>query len=581
MTDSDIDLRRLRSIHAPVTVAVPPGNPHRSLCRMPDGEIRFYGSCEFEGRKERAYISSRNHGLDWSTVIVEDPRVLGPMVQSPYSGIWLTLLWSRNYNIQSLPAITEQPDRVYVIRSEEGPGGTGYRLLPACDLKLLDIRQPVPLRSRQRWLCTAQTWRDGALCPVVLRSDDDGLSWTWTVLETVAPFATVWPHQGARWQQYSCEPTVTERSDGSLLLISRTSQDVHYQYESCDGGESWTSPVPSDSFHATTTMPTLLRLNDGRLVFFWCNTQPLPEVNHKGQLGCDEAVERGIWEDVFTNRDACHAAISDDEGHTWRGFREIGLNEIRDRADYRSYLNSAFNDKSVHQFEALELPEGRILLVYGQAPSSRRMVIFDAAWLYGQGNAEDFSRGFARLSTHVYVKSVSGGCAPGKIGHCAWNRTYGALLVPDPTDERREVLHLVTPDDPRLFNHRQGAAWNFPACRAGEVAVKLRVSGGGLRLTLTDRWFNPCDEYVGELAQCSTVVTRELLPESPFWSEVTLNWSLDDGQVTFAVNGEARASLPLRGPVAPAGFSYLHLQTTSPVRDDRGSLVSSLVQRGE
>jgi len=229
----------------------------------------------------------------------------------------------------------------------------------------------------------------------------------------------------------------------------------------------------------------------------------------------------------------------------------------------------------------MELPEGKVLLVYGQAPSSRRMVIFDPAWLYERGNSEDFSRGFARLSTHVYVKSVSGGSAPGKIGHCAWNRTYGALLVPDPTNELREVLQLVTPDDPRLFNNRQGAAWNFPACRRGEVAVRLRIPGAGLRLTLTDRWFNPCDEYAGELAQCSTVITREMLPDTPFWSDAVLWWNLDVSAVTLSVNGGDASPLELRLPVSPAGFSYLHLQTVSRERDDAGSLVSILIQRAD
>ena len=574
------DRRRLKNIFSPVIVVTPPGDPHRSLCRMPNGEIRFYGSCEVEGKLVRSYISSRNCGLDWRTVLADDPETLGPMVQSPYSGDWLSVLWSRNYNTQTLPAIVRESERVFAIRSAEGPGSRNYELTPACDLKLLDIRQPIPMRSRRRWLCTAQVWSEGALCPVVLRSDDDGRSWQWTILETVAPFELHYPHKGLRWQQYSCEPTLVERGDGSLLLISRTSQDFHYCYESTDAGEHWTSPVPSNCFHATTTMPTLMRLNDGRLLFFWCNTQPLPEVDHHGQLGCDESIVNGVWEDVFTNRDACHAAISEDDGQNWIGFREIGLNEIRDHADFRSFRNSVSNDKSVHQFEALELPEGKVLLAYGQAVGSRRMVIFDPGWLYEKGNREDFSHGFARLSTHVYVKSISGGAFPGKVGHCAWNRTYGAMLVPDPTDDRKEVLHLVTPDDPRLFNHRQGAAWNFPACRSGNLTIPLHIAGAGLRLSLADRWFNPCDEYVGELAQFSVVVTREMLPETPFWNEVSLEWDLDAGNITLVIAGKRTGFHP-RDAVAPAGFSNLHIQTTGETTDYAGGMVRCLEQNGK
>jgi len=207
-------------------------------------------------------------------------------------------------------------------------------------------------------------------------------------------------------------------------------------------------------------------------------------------------------------------------------------------------------------------------------------VIFDPAWLYEQGNTEDFTQGLARLSTHVYANSISGGGAPGKVGHCAWNRTYGALLVPDPAGSIKEVLHFITPHDPRLFNNKQGAAWNFPACRNGEVKVKLHIAGVGLRLSLTDRWFNPCDEYVGELAQCSTIVTKEMLPETPFWNDVTLTWDLDKKTVRLAVNGAEPTVLLICGEVSPAGFSYLHLQTTANEPDYEGVMVMALQQQG-
>ena len=98
----------------------------------------------------------------------------------------------------------------------------------------------------------------------------------------------------------------------------RTSQDRHYQAFSEDGGETWSEATPSP-FYGTITMPTLYRMSDGRLLFFWCNTTPLPE-----RTGTD-----GVWEDVFTNRDALHVAISTDDGRTWKGFRELLLNPER------------------------------------------------------------------------------------------------------------------------------------------------------------------------------------------------------------------------------------------------------------
>lgn len=110
---------------------------------------------------------------------------------------------------------------------------------------------------------------------------------------------------------------------------------MHYQSESFDGGETWSALVPSN-IHATLTMPTLFRLSGGRILLFWCNTQPLPELDHQTQwppLNEGEiSGERG--EDVFTNRDANHAAISEDGGRTWIGFRELALNPLRNAADF-------------------------------------------------------------------------------------------------------------------------------------------------------------------------------------------------------------------------------------------------------
>jgi len=575
---SQRDRAQLRGIVAPEVVAVPPGNPHRDLCQLPNGEIRFYGQRRLDHRWQRCYLASRDAGLSWKTHLVADDEENGPMVRSPWSGDFITVLRTRNYSVLSLPALNREPDGVYVIRSAHGPGSTEHALRKISDSALLDVRQPIPMRSRQRWLCTAQKWEQGALTPVVLLSDDDGVHWREVTLASVAPHVPTPPHQGVRWQQYSCEPSVIELGSGRLLLISRTSQDVHYVYTSEDGGETWTPPAPSPFFHATTTMPTLFRLRDGRILFFWCNTQPLPELDHATQPELSEEERRGVWEDVFTNRDACHAAISGDDGQTWRGFREIHLNEVRNHADFRSIRSGECNDKSVHQFEALELPEGKVLLAFGQAPSSRRMVIFDPRWLYETERQEDFREGLVNLSTHVYVRSLSGGHRAGFSGHCAWNRTHGALLVPSPDGKRDEVLHLTRIRDPRLFSEVQGAVWNFPAARCGAVSIALRIAGADLRVSLTDRWFNPIDVAIADLAQLSVVLSKGALPAEPFWATLGVQWDLDARRATLTVNDRPFASCDLRAE-APAGFSYLHLQNTAPAADADGIFIRRLEKR--
>ena len=246
------------------------------------------------------------------------------------------------------------------------------------------------------------------LCPAVLLSDDDGHNWRKIVITNVitqmdGPHA---PDVVPRWENYCCEPTVDERRDGTLQMIVRTSTDNDWRYLSRDGGETWTGPERLDHFYACNTMPTLFRMKDGRLIFFWNNTVPLPKTESVTGQPLRRSAALGLSETVFTNRDALHAAISDDDGETWRGFREILLNECRSAVDFRELGNDPAQeiDKSIHQVQALELPEGKILVSAGQNMCSRRFVVFDPKWLLETSRREDFRNGLCNVSDHLYVK---------------------------------------------------------------------------------------------------------------------------------------------------------------------------------
>ncbi len=109
----------------------------------------------------------------------------------------------------------------------------------------------------------------------------------------------------ASWR---ARPTVLELNNGRLWMLARTSRDNHYECFSEDAGETWSAWQPS-RFYGTLTMPTLYRLSDGRVLLLWCNTTPLPEIDRTDEP-ISETAKNGRWEDVFTNRDACHVAIS-------------------------------------------------------------------------------------------------------------------------------------------------------------------------------------------------------------------------------------------------------------------------------
>jgi hypothetical protein len=135
------------------------------------------------------------------------------------------------------------------------------------------------------------------------------------------------------------------------------------------------------------------------------------------------------------------------------------------------------------------------------------------------------------------------------------------------------VLHIVTPDDPRLFNRTQGVVWNFPAMKKGQITLKLKVSGKPLRISLTDRWFNPCDETVDFYAQLSCTLDKEAAGADN-WQEVNISFDLTEKQYTLSLRDGRAYPLSFKGE-APAGLSYLILQNTSQDPDFEGTLVKS------
>ena len=175
----------------------------------------------------------------------------------------------------------------------------------------------------------------------------------------------------------------------------------------------------------------------------------------------------------------------------------------------------------------------------------------------------------------MYLRSVSGNYR-GVSGHCAWNRTNGAVLVPDPAGNFEEALLIAHIPDSRLQSGVQGMVWNFPASVRGEVTVRLQIEGEGLRLSLCDRWFNPIDETVKALAAFSTRLTREDAPGGG-WTAVSLRWDTEAGEAVLSAGGRPLRILS-RQQEAPNGLCYLHLQSME-TADLRGSLIKWMEKR--
>ena len=583
-----------KEIFEPEVITTAPRFADRSMMMTADGEIRVYGTKFFmheNGSNKVIFtmLTSKDNGLSFSLKEVADDSV-GATVFSPWSGDYLTLLTlhkelnstcfcMENEISAAIQKNWQEEDGVFVFRSNSPDGP--WESHKICDFPIHLQRLPLPLKKHKRWINVGQiTCEDKRQHPIVLLSDDDGVSWRYKILPAPPEFQIRYPHCGVRWLDPGVEPAFAETASGKIIMLLRTSQDVHYECFSEDGGETWSEMKPS-IFYSVATMPGIYTLSDGRLLAIWNNTCPLPELDHSKQYRLSAEELNGVFEDVFTNRDAVHGAISGDDGRSWFGFRELALNPLRNNGDFRSIDGSWYLlDKSVHQNQILELPDNKILLHCGQHKKSSQLIIFDLNYLYVKERKEDFRYGLQNVSTHIYYQSYSGGCRG--AGHCSWNRRSGAQLMPIFDDKWSEALLIGRHADERLFSDREGVAWNFPASSKGVVTIDLTLNQNncGIRVSLLDRWVNPCDEYVKDYAPFSFVidgdgcVNGEKIAETAKRFSLQMEYDLEGSILKILVSGK-QLILPYSRTVAPpfgkeVNISYLHLQSAAEDIDSAG-----------
>ena len=567
------------AIFEPTVVGEQPAHTHKEMVALPDGEIRYYGSDLVGGKQTKVYLSSRDRGLSWTKKLWLDGW--GPMAYCPWGDFYYTM-YGPEKDIGAMK----------FMRSRRGPDDPDRTVVPT-KVGVLNFFRPMQPCEKNRLLIFAgardvkdvasgRTWQR----PALALSSDDGRSWREVVVTNAVTTggACVFHDKSLRWDNGCCEPTVVELSTGELWMACRASLRHHYLYKSKDGGRTWSGPEPMPGFYASNTMPTFLKLKDGRILFFWNNTEPLAKRDPKEYPEMLPQEKAGTAETVFTNRDALHVAISDDDGRTWRGFREVALNPIRNRADFREYGNDRCteHDKSVHQTQPMELPGGKVLLPYGQG-AARRICIFDVRWIEERGREETFRWGLEGVSNHLYLKSPNGNIR-GWSGHCAFNRVPGATLVREPDMEAwpaRECLQICRIRDERLVSDRQGVAWNFPAAKRGKIELVCRAEGEGVRLSVCDRWINPCDGHVAEYAALSLPVDAKALGGAGRWKTLTVGWDWEKKSAYAACDGVRRDFALRADGLSPYGPSYLHLQTLAEGHDPKGVCFRSFKMTAE
>lgn len=367
---------------------------------------------------------------------------------------------------------------------------------------------------------------------ICVYSDDQGKTWQRSPSKLTSPC-----HDGFNGANYgACEPVLIQLKDGRVWMLMRTQDGFLYESFSEDGAE-WSDAQPS-RFHSSNSPAYLIRLGDGRIVVFWNNAEHCQRVGKDG---------------VYSGRDALHAAISSDEGETWRGFREVYRDPTRNASPPKD------GDRGTAYPHATLAAEGKkILLVSGQGSNLRHRFLIDPNWLLETKQTETFANGID--AWHLY-KGV------GKPARWWRDRVQGPQLIPHSDKPDAKVLHIRRPDE----NDADGAVWNFPAGKNGKIVLRLKAQEGfaGGQISLGDRMFDPCDDKGEELA-CHTLT----LPIKPgAWHELSLEWT--EEYCVSILDGEPLNTTEARFAY-PNGLSYLRLRSTAASVDAAGFLVESV-----
>lgn len=536
----------IEQVYSPVKVATPPSDAYIGLSLLDNGEIRHYNYGE-QSEAGTFCLSSIDKGLTWTNIQLPGGMPYAD-VQSPVSKEYIRL-------------VAMGDKGVYCIRTQHGLD-EGRTLTRVSEKQAIMIKPPVFIRDGKRVIVAAHNSGPGVeeKGSFTYVSDDDGQTWTQSNVVSAPDHTGGGFHKGIRWNHGAVEPTVLELKNGTVWMIMRTAQDTHYSAYSEDGGLTWGTSKPSP-FYGTITMPTIGRLKDGRLLFLWCNTTPLPE-----REGVD-----GVWDDVFTNRDAIHATISEDEGETWIGMRELYLNPLRNAADYAFAPGI---DRGVHQSQFVEVAPGKILVSLGQNNRHRSMLLFDVKWLYDKQRTCHFDDSLSGWSTFNYYKGIQ--------GHCGYNRVEGCRLCVHPDDPARQVLNIPYIPNDTLVSDNQGAVWNFPVAKAGELSLSLRIprEAQEVKLLLNDRWFNPSDTVARYSCMYLATLSRHSLGiRDDRWHTIRVAWDLEQKTPSayLYVDGKRKEKLPLRNS-SQHGLSYLHLLSGN-IPDEQGLDIEWVEQR--
>ena len=383
----------------------------------------------------------------------------------------------------------------------------------------------------------------GANLCTTFHSDDGGRTWAKSSSDISSPC-----YPGFVGNNYGAdEPSLIELKDGRLWMLMRTQTGFLYESFSSDRDETWSEGQPS-RFTASSSPPVLWRMPDGRIFLLWNNCESPPA--HEGA-------------GVYVNRDALHAAVSEDEGKTWYGYREV----YRDPLEYDSPPHT---DHGAAYPAVPVMINDRVLFLTGQGTGRRNLVSLDPEWLTLKHHEDDFSDG---LKGWIAFKTI------GPSERFIRARTHGPRLIGHPSRPGASVLWLRKPDE----NAADGALWNFPNGVKGKLTIRILLNEGfgGASISLCDRSFKPTDDHSERLA----IFTVPMAPDGMLgtgprlaldtWHTLEFAWDL--GEKGCCVSLDRMPDLVLdQQNLTGNGISYLHLRSKASTIDEAGFLVESV-----
>ena len=355
----------------------------------------------------------------------------------------------------------------------------------------------------------------------VLYSDNDGTTWTLSPAELKVVTPDIRGSYGA------VEPVVIELKDHRVWMLIRTQMGRFYESFSPDGAR-WSDPQPT-AIVSSDSPAGLARIPDGRIVILWNECVRFPY--------------------AYGGRQVLHGAISDDDGKTWRGHREV----MRD--PHRDELPPPGGDFGTAYPFPIALPDGKVLFTSGQGGGRRASYFLDPAWLLETSQSTKFSAGIDDWSTYG---------------------TKGVDLLNARGDAHALGIAKVDAKWPAA------AVWNFPAGRMGNVTIEFSLEPGfrSLNIGLTDQYSTPFDDAdqfynvfnLPVRADAGLLSGGKLEPNHSY--TLKLAWNTDEGRCRVFLDGRPVGTL--KQSRITEGLNYVRFRSTASQTESGGMKVLSV-----